>query len=71
MNEYSGSGGIWVSGPPRCGKDYAVRTLLNVYVKPINKWWDGYKNEKYVLISDVEPSHCVWFGYFLKIWADR
>lgn len=54
LTELSGSCGIWIDGPPRCGKDFAVRSLKDVYIKPINKWWDGYKNEKYVLISDVE-----------------
>lgn len=71
LNELTGSCGIWISGPLRCEKDYAVRNLESLYVKNINKWWDGYKNEKYVLISDVEPSHCNWLAYFLKIWTDR
>lgn len=48
----------------RCEKDYAVRILTSVFVKSIKKWWDGYKNEKYVLISDVEPSHCAWLTFF-------
>lgn len=58
INELNGSCGIWIDGPPRCGKNYAVRSLKDVFVKSMNKWWDGYKNEKYVLISDVEPDHC-------------
>lgn len=48
ISELSGSCSIWINGPPRCGKDYAVRTLDLLYVKSINKWWDGYKNEKCV-----------------------
>lgn len=71
VDELENSCGIWICGPPRCGKDYAVRQLKDVYMKPLSKWWDGYKNEKYVLISDVEPNHCTWLGYFLKIWSDR
>lgn len=62
--------GVWICGPPRCGKDFAVRNLKSLYIKALNKWWDGYKNEENVLISDVEPSHGKWLGYFLKIWAD-
>ncbi|KAG8174952.1 hypothetical protein JTE90_002474 [Oedothorax gibbosus] len=56
--------GTWICGPPRCGKDYAVRQLGTVYVKPLNKWWDGYDGEENVLISDVEPDHARWLGFF-------
>lgn len=64
--------GVWICGPPRCGKDYGVRNLAkeDLYCKPINKWWDGYRNQSTVLISDVEPDHGKWLGYFLKIWMD-
>lgn len=69
--ELSNSCGVWLVGPPRSGKDYAVRQLKSVYSKNLNKWWDGYRNEDNVLISDVEPDHGKWLGYFLKIWSDR
>ncbi|GFQ90390.1 replication-associated protein [Trichonephila clavata] len=62
--------GVWLCGPPRSGKDYAVRQLNGVYMKMLNKWWDGYKNDDYVLISDIEPDHGKWLGYYLKIWCD-
>lgn len=48
ISELSGSCGIWINGTPRCGKDYAARTFDSLYVKSVNKWWDGYKNEKCV-----------------------
>ncbi|GBN46473.1 Replication-associated protein [Araneus ventricosus] len=63
--------GVWICGPPRCGKDASVLKLGDVYCKPLNKWWDGYKNERYVLLSDVVPDHGRWLGIFLKIWCDR
>lgn len=63
--------GVWICGPPGTGKDYSVRQLGDVFVKPLNKWWDGYRNQKYVLLSDVDPDQCKWLAYFLKIWADR
>lgn len=63
--------GVWICGPPRSSKDFAIRALDSLFVKPLNKWWDGYKNEENVLISDVDPHHGVWLGNFLKIWADR
>nr|QTZ83216.1 MAG: replication-associated protein [Aegithalos caudatus CRESS-DNA-virus sp.] len=69
--ELNGSCGVWICGPPRCGKDASVRRLQDVYVKSLNKWWDGYRNQKYVLISDVDPDHGKWLGSFLKIWSDR
>lgn len=62
--------GIWISGPPRSGKDFAVRQLADLYVKPATKWWCGYKGERNILISDLDPSHA-WMGSNLKIWADR
>lgn len=68
--ELSNSCGVWICGPPRCGKDFSVRQLGDVYCKPLNKWWDGYAGEKFILLSDVEPDH-KWLGYFLKIWCDR
>ncbi|AXL65903.1 replication-associated protein [Longjawed orbweaver circular virus 1] len=69
--ELLNSCGVWICGPPRSGKDYSVRKLSSLYIKPLNKWWDGYMNEDNVLISDVDVSHGNWLGYFLKIWMDR
>lgn len=71
VKELSNTSGVWICGPPRTSKDYAVRKLGDFYLKNLNKWWDGYKDEANVLISDVEPSHASWLGYFLKIWCDR
>ncbi|AXL65905.1 replication-associated protein [Cybaeus spider associated circular virus 1] len=70
-SELENSCGVWIHGPPRCGKDYAVRQLGNVYNKGMNKWWDNYKGEPIVLLSDVQPDQAKWLGHFLKIWADR
>lgn len=70
--ELSDSCGVWISGPPRCGKDYAVRQLgKSLFNKALNKWWDGYAGEDYVLLSDVDITHGVWMANFLKIWMDR
>lgn len=72
--ELNNSCGVWMCGPPRSSKDYGVLQLADmskVYLKCLNKWWDGYQNQPYVLISDVQPSHSQWLGYFLKIWCDR
>ncbi|KAF8789569.1 Replication-associated protein like [Argiope bruennichi] len=69
--ELTNSCGVWICGPPRCGKDSGVRKLGDVYVKSLNKWWDGYNNQRNVLISDIDPEHGKWLGNFLKIWSDR
>lgn len=65
--------GIWIFGKPGSGKYFSVYSLCfdSVYVKSLNKWWDGYLNESYVFISDIEPYHSDFMGYFLKIWSDR
>lgn len=64
--------GVWIGGKPRTGKDYGVRQLAgeDLYLKPLSKWWCNYRNQGAVLLSDVDPKHCEWLGYFLKIWAD-
>lgn len=42
--------------PPRSGKDYAVKQVTDLYIKPLNKRWCGYKDEN-ILISEVDATH--------------
>ena len=60
--------GLWIYGAPFTGKDFDVLDYNkgDIYVKNINKWWDGYKTERIALISEVEPERSDFLGYLLK-----
>ena len=63
---------IWLTGEPGTGKTSYVFNNFNndLYVKAINKWWDGYHGQDNVLLDDWDPKHDCLVGY-LKTWADR
>jgi hypothetical protein len=62
--------GYWIYGKPGTSKDSNVMDL-KPFVKPHNKWWDGYDGEQYILFSDVDHNTAKWCGTFLKTWMDR
>lgn len=64
----------WIYGPAGCGKSSLVRELFNakeIFNKPLNKWWDGYKGQHCVLLEDIDPDRAKLLVHHLKIWADR
>lgn len=61
--------GVWIYGPPGTGKSHSARTEYGkVFIKPQNKWFDGYSGEKTIVLEDLDTNV---LGHYLKIWADK
>lgn len=48
--------GIWITGAPGIGKTWNIMQNFSkdLFEKPQNQWWDGYCNERIVLIDDFD-----------------
>lgn len=59
-------------GLPGVGKSLRARAENpDHYIKPINKWWDGYSGQECVIIDDMEKEHAGFMLHFLKLWCDH
>jgi len=61
---------VWLWGKPGTGKSRFAFNFDEVYPKMCNKWWDGFKGQRVVVIDEFEKSHAC-LSHHLKIWADR
>lgn len=68
--------GTWLQGAPGVGKSFFARFITEFngyrfYLKPLNKWWDGYEEEEVVIVEDIDHFSAKYMEHFLKIWVDE
>ena len=81
QKDFEGSGdlkdrNLWLYGPTGCGKSYTAHKLAELmrselYLKMLNKWWDGYTDQKIVLIEEIDPETGKYLASLMKKWCDK
>lgn len=63
---------LWLFGKPGCGKSRFAFALDpdSSYAKMANKWWDGYRDQRTIILDDFGKDHRI-LGYHIKRWTDR
>ena len=67
---------LWFVGPTGSGKsryafEWCSRNNRSLYLKGINKWWSGYRNQDVVLIEEWHCDVVPGLQERLKAWADH
>lgn len=67
--------GIWICGETQIGKSFLAESVAEhmyggFFHKWLNKWWDGYQDEKVAIMHEVGPQHDCLDAHF-KIWTDE
>lgn len=71
-----GTKGLWIHGPKGTGKSYASRQISqnqyqeDPFIMTGDKWMDGYKGEKVIVIEDLDLTTSHNLFHSLKLWAD-
>lgn len=69
---------FWIYGPTGTGKSHLARALAKKidpdgqpYLKPLNKWWNGFRGQKVTLIEEATPDACKFIASLFKQWCDK
>lgn len=81
QTDFEGSGdlqnrNVWLFGTTGSGKSYTAHKLAElmrseIYLKMLNKWWDGYTCQKIVLIEEIDPETGKYLASLMKKWCDK
>lgn len=75
--EAKGCRGLWIQGPPGTGKTHKARTISQAefgeepFILTGGKWFDGYTNQKVIVVEDLDKYTAHQLGHHIKLWADK